>query len=128
MVVGEGDFLFKVHAPFAQHLKQTGIAYTLTTHSKVGRDLGKLTALSGAEMIAICPGRCSEPGNCFRRSRCYTPGSFSVVELAMPGVGGSCATASGCRPGNEAGLFGRHRGGWRVFEEPVGPGDEVFHV
>ena len=51
MVVGEDDFLFKVHPPFAQHLKENGIPYTLVTHSKVGHDLGKLTALSGTEMI-----------------------------------------------------------------------------
>lgn len=51
MVVGEDDFLFKVHSPFAQHLKETGIACTLVTHSKVGHDLGKLTALSGADLI-----------------------------------------------------------------------------
>ena len=50
-MVGEDDFLFKVHPPFAQHLKETGIAHTLVTHSKVGHDLGKLTALSGVEMI-----------------------------------------------------------------------------
>ena len=51
LVIGEDDFLYKLHPPFAQHLKETGIAYTLVTHSKVGHDLGKLTALSGAEMI-----------------------------------------------------------------------------
>ena len=51
MVVGEDDSLFKVHPPFAQHLKESGIAYTLVTHSKVGHDLGKLTTLSGTEMI-----------------------------------------------------------------------------
>ena len=36
---------------FAQHLKETGIAYTLVTHSKVGHNLGKLTELSGTDMI-----------------------------------------------------------------------------
>ena len=51
LVIGEDDFLFKVHAPFTQHLKESGIPYTLVTHSKVGHNLGQLTALSGAEMI-----------------------------------------------------------------------------
>jgi len=51
LVIGEDDFLYKTHLPFAQHLKETGIAYTLVTHSKVGHDLGKLTSLSGSEMV-----------------------------------------------------------------------------
>jgi enterochelin esterase-like enzyme len=51
LVVGDEDFLFKVHGPFVQHLKDTGIVHTLVTHPKVGHNLGKLTELSGAEMI-----------------------------------------------------------------------------
>ena len=51
LVVGEEDFLYKLHPPFAQILKETGIAYTLVVHSKVGHDLGKLTTLSGTEMV-----------------------------------------------------------------------------
>ncbi len=51
LVIGEDDFLYKLHPPFLQHLKDQGVAYTLVTHSKIGHDLGKLTQMSGAGMI-----------------------------------------------------------------------------
>ena len=51
LVIGEDDFLYKLHPPFLQHLKEQGIAYTLVTHSKVGHHLGQITKLSGAGMI-----------------------------------------------------------------------------
>jgi len=70
MVVGEDDSLYKVHPPFAQHLKENGIAYTLVTHSKVGHDLGKLTALSGTEMIRHLARQMSEQS----RSRAQSGG------------------------------------------------------
>ena len=51
LVVGGDDFLFPRHEPFLRHLNGLGLATTFVTPSKVGHDFGKLTELSGDDMI-----------------------------------------------------------------------------